>query len=147
MEETTKTIKLCGQEVELLYCPAAECNYEDLAGKSSKVFIPTIKKDEDGNVIEVIDNATLRDYLLLGLGAIAAAADYRETTAAITVKDVFFRMKPEETTELIMTVGELRNKWYHIPEVIPESEFTEDSKTKRKKPKNSQPPTTSTKQS
>ena len=86
MEETTKTIKLCGQEVELLYCPAAECNYEDLAGKSSKVFIPTIRKDEDGNVIEVIDNATLRDYLLLGLGAIGPLACATPWISAMVTK-------------------------------------------------------------
>ena len=42
-----ETIKICGKEVDMLYCAAAETSYEKLSGKSSEGLIP--KRAMSGN--------------------------------------------------------------------------------------------------
>ena len=52
----TKTIKLCGKDVQIGYCAATENAFENFSDKSIQVFVPTYGKDKDGKDIIVCTN-------------------------------------------------------------------------------------------
>ena len=123
-----KKITICGKEVGLRYCAAAETGYEELSNKSSGVFSPTInKRDKDGNPIDVTPpKATEKDYILLAVAAIIAYYAKHEETEPIKSEDILFDANAQDVTNLIVTIVQLRNNWYKVPSIIkPEMEETD----------------------
>ncbi len=119
----TKTITLCGKQVEMLYCAATETGYEQLVsgtGKDINVFLPTIlERDENGKPIRIDKpKAGADDYLKLAIAAIIAAASRNKKKPEVTADDVMYDASSTEITEMITTVIELRNKWYQVPEAV-----------------------------
>lgn len=126
---TEKTIQICGKEVAMRYCAATETGYEKISGKSSAIFLPEIKKDEEGNIKEVKSNATTEDYIILAVAAIIAAYQRNHEDAPVTADDIIYEANPAEVTELLKTICELRNEWYNIPAVVNTDEnMTDDEK-------------------
>ena len=126
---TEKTIQICGKEVAMRYCAATETGYEKISGKSSAIFVPEIKKDEEGNIKEVKSNATTEDYIILAVAAIIAAYQRNHEDAPVTADDIIYEANPAEVTELLKTICELRNEWYNIPAVVNTDEnITDDEK-------------------
>ena len=118
-----KTISICGQDVQMLYCAATETGFEQLANRSINVFLPG---DDDENPA-----ATGDDYIKLGIAAIIAAYARNDQEPPVSVKDVLYEATPQEVVALITSAVELRAKWYDVPEII-----EEDKKGKRGKRKN-----------
>jgi hypothetical protein len=132
-----KTIKICGKEVQMRYCAAAETGYERLSGQSSDIFVPDVEKDEDGNIKNVIQKAKADDYIKLAIAAIIAAYARKEQDPPITADDIIYDAEPEEVSALITSVVELRAKWYNIPTVVSEQNDTpEETEEGDDKPKN-----------
>jgi hypothetical protein len=126
---TEKTIQICGKEVAMRYCAATETGYEKISGKSSAIFVPEIEKDEDGNIKSVKQNAKTEDFIILAVAAIIAAYQRKKQDAPITAEDIIYEANPEEVTELLKTICELRNEWYNIPAVVNTDEnMTDDEK-------------------
>ena len=126
---TEKTIQICGKEVAMRYCAATETGYEKISGKSSAIFVPEIEKDEDGNIKSVKQNAKTEDFIILAVAAIIAAYQRKKEDAPITADDIIYEANPEEVTELLKTICELRNEWYNIPAVVNTDEnMTDDEK-------------------
>lgn len=121
-----KTITICGKEVKLRYCAAAETGFEQLAGKS----------------IGDIDFNSQEDLLRLSVAAIIAAYQREGQEAPIESKDILFDAKPAEIIELFKAVFELRAAWYNVPLVLEESIKAEQatvsdaSPSEEEKPKN-----------
>ena len=140
-----KTITICGKEVQMRYCAASETGYELLSGKSSEVFTPTVVgKNDKGEIVKMEPpKATTDDYIKLAIASIIAAYERNEKEVPISAKDIMYEAQPEEVRNLIMSVNELRTKWYTIPKTVPESEFEETGE----KPKNVQQPANDSKDS
>lgn len=130
---TTKTIKLNGHDVKLLYCLAAETGYERLSGKSAyEVFNPNVTEyDANGKPAKIEPSlATTDDYVKLANAAIIAAYTKDGQEPPIDTNYLIYEATPEEITELIKVVVQARNEWYHVPEVVaPE---TKEEKKPRK---------------
>lgn len=137
-----KTITLCGKEVRMRYCAAAETGYETLTGKPSTVFSPIIEeRDAEGKPTKLTPpSASTDDYLKLAIAAIAAAYSRNNEKPPITAKEILYDATPKEVTDLMTTVIKLRNQWYAVPDVVPINETDEQPKDDEK---NAQPPTTS----
>ena len=137
-----KTITLCGKQVRMRYCAAAETGYESLSGNKIDVFLPTpIKWDDEGTPTDYIPQAAKEnDYLTLGIAAIVAAYARESQEPPITGEDILYDATSKEVAELITTVAMLRAEWYNVPAVI-EPEMEQDGK----KGKNAKAPTTSSK--
>ena len=137
--KTEKTINICGHDVKMRYCAAAESGYEQLAGKTIAVFIPTFGKNEQGeDVITKPAEATTYDFLALASAAIAAAYANDNQEPPVTTEDILYEASPQEVTTLLNTVIELRNEWYGIPKVVQEADKAEAPKTENEeeRPKN-----------
>jgi hypothetical protein len=134
-----KTITICGKEVQMRYCAASETGYELLSnGKSSEVFTPKIERDDNGEVVKVEPpKATADDYIKLAIASIIASYERNDEETPISGKDIMYDAEPQEISELITSVIELRNKWYAVPKTVPDSEFEESDDEKQK---NAQPP-------
>ena len=139
-----KTITICGKEVRMRYCAAAETGYESLSGKSIAVFSPTFGKDDEGNdIITEPAKATTQDYLTLAVAAIVAAYARGNEEPPVTSEDILYDASPTDVAELLTTVVMLRVEWYKVPEVVkPDMQPDERGGKKRK---NVPAPTTSTK--
>ena len=136
-----KTITICGKEVRMRYCAAAETGYESLSGKSIAVFSPTFGKDDEGNdIITEPAKATTQDYLTLAVAAIVAAYARGNEEPPVTSEDILYDAAPTEVAELLTTVVMLRVEWYKVPEVV-KPDIQPDER-KGKKGKNAQQPTT-----
>lgn len=122
-----KTITICGKEVKMRYCAAAETGYEALTGKPSTVFSPIVEEyGEDGKPTKVKPPvATTDDYLKLAIAAIVAAYARKDEEAPITAEEILYDATPKEITELLTCVVTLRNQWYSIPDVVPATETDE----------------------
>lgn len=132
-----ETIKICGKEVDMLYCAAAETGYEKLSGKSSEVFIPKRAmsgnqpvNDSDGNPIYNAPEATLDDYIKLAVSAIIAAYAREGKDAPITTKDILYDATAYDVTTIVATVSRLRNEWYTMPAALQNDEISEDVSSK-----------------
>ena len=114
-----KTITICGKEVRMRYCAAAETGYESLSGKSIAVFSPTFGKDDEGNdIITEPAKATTQDYLTLAVAAIVAAYARGNEEPPVTSEDILYDASPTDVAELLTTVVMLRVEWYKVPEVV-----------------------------
>ena len=116
------TITICGKEVGMRYCAAAETGYEQLSGKSSDVFSPTVtKRDYEGNPVEVdTPKATENDYIMLAVAAIIAYYAKNGGKEPIKTEDILYDATSQEVIELMTTVIQLRNEWYKVPSVVKE---------------------------
>lgn len=117
---TETTITICGKEVGLRYCAAAETGYEQLSGKSSDVFSPTVKKrDADGTPTEIdAPKATENDYIMLAVAAIVAYYAKHGGKEPIKSEDILYDATAQEVTQLMVTIVQLRNEWYKVPSVV-----------------------------
>lgn len=105
-----KTISICGQDVQMLYCAATETGFEQLANHSINVFLP----GDEGEAPE----ATGDDYIRLGIAAIIAAYAKNDQEPPVSVKDVLYEANPQEVVALITSAVELRAKWYDVPGIV-----------------------------
>ena len=117
-----KTISICGQDVQMLYCAATETGFEQLANRSINVFLPD---DADENPA-----ATGDDYIKLGIAAIIAAYARNDPEPPVSVKDVLYEATPQEVVALITSAVE-PVPWYDVPGIV-----EEDKKGKRGHRKN-----------
>ena len=117
-----KTIQICGKDVQMRYCAAAETGYERLSGQSSDIFVPEVERDDEGNITNVKQRAKADDYIKLAIAAIIAAYARQNEESPITADDIMYDATPQEVTTLITTVIELRAKWYEIPSVVKQDE-------------------------
>lgn len=129
-----ETITICGREVDMLYCAAAETGYEKLSGMSSEVFIPKRAmsgdqpvNDSDGNPIYNAPEATLDDYIKLAVSAIIAAYAKDGKDAPITTEEILYDAGPTDITTIVATVARLRTEWYSIPSALQSDEVSEES--------------------
>ena len=121
-------INLCGKKVKIMYCAATETGYENLSGKSSQVFLPTVlERDENGKVTKSEPPAAvLDDYIKLALAGIIAAYASEDKESPVTGKDILYKATSEEITNLVGTIGKLRVAWYNVPDVVvPDKQQTE----------------------
>lgn len=121
---TEKTIKICGHELRMLYCAAAETGYESMSGKSSSIFIPYPKKENgvlvlnaDGTPV-VESKATLDDWIKLAVASVIAAYSRNGEEPPIKSGQILYEATSEEITLFITTVAKLRNEWYAVPSVV-----------------------------
>ena len=139
---TEKTIQICGHDVKMRYCAAAETGYEQLSGKSIATFVPTFGTNEKGEqVITEPAKAVTDDYLKLAISAIVAAYSRTGEEPPITSEDILYEARPEDVTTLLNTVVELRIEWYGVSKVVTDAEAAEapkkgDNLEEGEKPKN-----------
>ena len=131
-----KTIQICGKDVQMRYCAAAETGYEQLSGQSSEIFVPEVERDDEGNITNVKQRAKADDYIKLAIAAIVAAYARQNEESPITADDIMYDATPQEVTTLITTVIELRAKWYEIPSVVKQDEPADEEDENDDKPKN-----------
>lgn len=131
-----KTIQICGKDVQMRYCAAAETGYERLSGQSSDIFVPEVERDDEGNITSVKQRAKADDYIKLSIAAIIAAYARQNEESPITADDIMYDATPQEVTTLITTVIELRAKWYEIPSVVKQDEPADEEDENDDKPKN-----------
>ena len=128
---TKRTITICGKDIDIFYCAATENGFERMTEKSISVFLPTFKKNEDGEtVIDQLPEATNEDYLTLAIAGIVAADSYYEREASITSKEIIYETSPAERNLLLNTIVELRIEWYEVPKIVGDiaSKETENAK-------------------
>jgi len=140
-----KNVTICGKEVAMRYCAAAETGYETISGQSVEVFVPEIEKDDDGNIVNIKQLAKASDYIRLAFAAIIAAYERKGEDSPVTAEDILYDASPTEVNDLILTVVKLRNEWYEVPKVIKPEFVADEKQEKGKKKKNATPPTTSSK--
>ena len=124
-----KTIQICGKDIDMLYCAAAETGYERLANRSSAVFVPTVlERDENGKPTNIEPPQALGDdYIKLAISAIIAAYAKKQMDAPVTADDIMYDATPKDVELLITTVIELRNLWYQVPNTVkPETDEKPD---------------------
>jgi hypothetical protein len=119
-----KTIKICGQEVMMRYCAATETGYEALSGKPTDIFVPQVlERDAEGKPTKVQPpQATADDYLKLAIAAMTSAYACRHEDTPINVEQIMYEAGPEEITNLITTIIDLRNLWYQVPAIVPKED-------------------------
>ena len=111
-----ETITICGKEVKMRYCAAAETGFEQMSGKS----------------ISDIDFKKQEDLIRLSLAAILAAYLRDEAEAPVTSTDILSDAKPKELIEMFTTLLKLRAAWYEVPLVVkPEMEEKEGDKQEK----------------
>jgi hypothetical protein len=136
-----QAITICGKEVRMRYCAAAETTFESISAKKIEVFLP-IPSEFDADGIPTAykpSEATAQDYITLAVSAIIAAYARTKEEPPVTVDDILYDATPQEVTDLVTMVAKLRLKWYEVPEVV-KPDIKPDGR-----PKNAQPPTTSSK--
>ena len=131
-----KTIQICGKDVQMRYCAAAETGYERLSGQSSDIFVPEVERDDEGNITNVKQRAKADDYIKLALAAIIAAYARNTEESPVTAEEILYDAAPDEVTNLVTSVIELRAKWYEIPSVVKQDEPADEEDENDDKPKN-----------
>ena len=129
-----KTINICGKEVGMLYCAAAETGFEDLSDKSSEIFSPIVEeRDADGKPIKVAKpKANEKDYMYLAIASIVAYYAKNGSEAPVKTEDILYDANSQDITNLIVTVIQLRKEWYKVPAVVkPEMEEKEGDKQEK----------------
>ena len=113
-----KIIKLNGQDVKMIYCTATENGFEDMSNRSIQVFFPTFGKDKEGNDI-IVEPAQAKtgDFITLALAAIVAAAAKDDAEPPINAKYILYNATPQERTDLLTAIIELRAEWYKVNDV------------------------------
>lgn len=138
-----RIITICGKEVKMIYCAATENGYEDLSNNSIGVFVPKFGKDDEGNDIIVKPaEAHIGDFVTLAIAGIIAYYAKNKQEVPITTEEILYDAKSSERNDMLNAIIEMRNEWYKVPDVV-KPDMKPD--TKGRKPKNAQPPTTSSK--
>lgn len=103
-----------------MYCAATETGYEELSGKSSDVFTPTVtKRDKDGTPVEIEPaKAGLGDYLKLAIAGVIAAYEADGKEMPLNPKDIMYKASSQEIQELVLTINQLRMDWYQVPNTV-----------------------------
>jgi hypothetical protein len=131
-----KKITLNGQEVSMIYCTATENGYERLAEKSINVFFPTFGKDEEGNdIITEPATAKTEDFIVLAIAAIVAYYSRAKKDVPVDSDYILYDATPQERTDLLTAIIELRTEWYTVPKVVEET-IRKESEGKDGNPKN-----------
>ena len=128
-----KVITICGKQVSMRYCLAAEEKFEETTGRSIEIFNPEVKeRDEKGKATKIDPaKATKKDYKELAYAAIFAAYKRNGTEPPITKKEILYEANAEDVLTIIAAVIELRLLWYNIPSIVkPEIEETEEEQKK-----------------
>ena len=116
---TEKTIKICGQDIRMIYCAATENGYEDMSGKKISVFLPTFGKNENGETIVTEPaKATNKDFMMLAFAAIIAAYVSKGEEVPFDSDKFLYEASAEDVATLLTAIIELRADWYHISEVV-----------------------------
>ena len=130
---TEKKITICGQEVRICYCAATENGFEQITGKPISIFVPMFGKDEEGKtIIKEPANAMTGDWMFLGVAGIIAAYSRDNQEPPVDTDKVLFDATPEDVSNLITAIVELRNQWYKVPEVVPKDEQPADEEEQPK---------------
>jgi hypothetical protein len=128
-----KTIQICGKDVTMRYCCAAETGYESISGKSSEIFAPTVaERDEEGKPTKIEPpKAMADDYIKLAIAAIIANYESKKQELPIKPDDIMYNAGPKEISNLLNAIVEIRSIWYEIPSVVkPETDEKPDDKPK-----------------
>ena len=104
MKETK--INICGKEVGMAYCMAAEQGFEEISGKSFAEFDPKKQKD----------------LLSLLTGCIIAYYQAHDSEAPITAKDILFDATPVEIGGSLTALAKIREEWYSVPSTVEQPE-------------------------
>ena len=112
MKETT--IKICGQEVGLAYCMAAEQGFEEISGKSFVDFDPKMQ----------------RDLLALLSACMVAYAQAHDEEAKVTGKDILFNATPTEIADALAALAQIRVEWYDVPVTVEQPKAEEEEEPK-----------------
>ena len=102
-----KTIQICGKDVQMRYCAAAETGYERLSGQSSDIFVPEVERDDEGNITNVKQRAKADDYIKLALAAIIAAYARNNEESPVTAEEILYDAAPDEVERIINERGSL----------------------------------------
>lgn len=130
---TEKNINICGQEVRICYCAATENGFEQITGKSISIFVPTFGKDNEGKtIITEPAKAMTGDWMFLGVAGIIAAYSRDNQEPPVDTDKVLFDATPEDVSNLITSIVELRNMWYKVPEIVPKDEQPADEEEQPK---------------
>ena len=97
-----KEITLCGKQVKLAYCAAAENGFEELAKKS----------------IQDMDFTRNSDMMALAMACIVASYAESKEDAPITSEELLYQASSRELTDLYLTVISLRASWYEVPKPV-----------------------------
>lgn len=149
---TEKTITICGKEVRIIYCAATESGFEKIANKSASVFSPQLGKNDEGKLVVIGPPlATNGDYISLGMAGIIAAYGKDNLEPPLEYKDILYNASPEDISQLVITIVNLRSEWYHIPKIV-EEQLKQEAEQKGKtqdveESKNVQSPTSDTQSS
>ena len=109
-----KKINICGKEVGIAYCMAAEQGFEEISGKSFTDFDPKMQ----------------RDLLALLSACMVAYAQAHDEEVKVSGKDILFNATPTEIADALSALAKLRVEWYDVPVTVeqPKTEGEEDSK-------------------
>ena len=111
-----KTITICGKEVKMRYCAAAETGYEQMSGKS----------------IGDSDFKAQEDLIRLCFSSILSAYLRSDKQPPVTITDILSDAKPKELVDMFTTLAEIRKAWYEVPSVI-EPDMEEDAQSETEK--------------
>lgn len=108
------TIHVCGFDVRMRYCAAAETSYEKISGRPIDTFLPS--SGEDGK--QQPPKAMTEDYILLAVGAVIAAYSATNEEPPVNATDILYEATPNEVVQIVSEVVKLRAQWYDVPSVI-----------------------------
>ena len=97
----TSTINICGQEVHVAYCYAAEIAFHNYTGVSIDKFDP----ENPQHVVFLIMACIFAYY---------NAKAHENEGHDLTDESLLYESKPEEIVAAFKTVLELRQRWYGI---------------------------------
>ena len=116
----------------MIYCAATENGYESLSDKSIAVFFPVFGKNEKGEeVIIQAPTAKTADFISLAIAGIVAAYAMDDAEPPIDGKYILYKATPQERTNLLTAIAELRNQWYTVPKVVEKRIRRETGKSKQ----------------
>ena len=130
---TQKEITLNGQQVSMIYCAATENGFEAISGRSVSVFIPTMEIKDDGTATIVKPaEATIGDFITLAMAAIVAAYGRNGQQPPVNSDYILYDATPQERSDLISAIVQMRNDWYTVPAVVQEKIDEEREKADEK---------------
>ena len=114
-----ETTKIAGIEVTLGYCFATELNYRNLADeeianyfKEAFVCIQEGKDPDTDKSIRLVLASVISYYD-------SVHTDSGETTYPINERTLIYEAAPDELMKAVITIVNLRNKFYKVPEGEP----------------------------
>lgn len=126
-----ETIKIAGIDVTLGYCFATELNYRNLADEEIADYF----KKAFACIQEGKDPDTDKSIRLVLASVISYYDSQSENKATYPINErtLIYDTAPDELMKAVITIVNLRNKFYKVPEGEPKDK---EPKTGRKKGKN-----------